>query len=46
MTNIIVGKIEDQRQKKKERKLEFTHYKQKTAFKDGVLNLPKSFLKK
>ncbi len=44
MTNIIVNKIETQKQKKKEKKLAISRHNNKKSFSDGVLNLPKNFL--
>ena len=46
MTNIIVNKVEKQAEDKKNKKLQHSHYKHKSKFKEGVLTLSKNFLKK
>jgi hypothetical protein len=45
MSNIIVNKIEKNNTEKRNKKLRISQFKNKSKFKDGVLNLPKSFLK-
>jgi hypothetical protein len=44
MTNIIVNKIEKNKEHKKNKKLQISRTKNKNSFQDGVLNLPKNFL--
>lgn len=45
MTNIILDKVSKVITEKKNKKLEISRFKQKNRFKDGVLNLPKNFMK-